>query len=290
MKAWTYVRIMLLMGMIACTFIAPARAGFIDEFDGFPLDPSQLDPSWGPVQTDPTGFFLQGTVTSQTAVVSGGTWNISGLTVQTQPTVGNVYVVRNVASMTTGDFRFTMDFTGKSGPNSDVGHVSANFLDASNRIVAAGGWHDHAGFSTNSSSMLNLGNLSATQYREINDAPTQHTNFTGVNNGHGRLQVSRTGSNYSLGIGFVSTASFVNYNSIPLTHTRIGASINASAIQSLMLRFGYYTGSGLTHTPLAIDRVELTTVPEPGTLGLLACCTAIGALVTRRNRSIVTRV
>jgi hypothetical protein len=246
--------------LLAFVLTPHAWGAFVDEFNG-----ASLDPAWGAIQTNPVDA-LPGTISGHNAAVSGGTFNISNMAIDADVTIGNVYVERNVASMTSGSFRLTMDFAAHSGPDTDYGYVTAGFLDASDDLVLGGGWFDNQLAAPGATWMANTGSTPA-QGQVFNGPPTQTGNpLPFSDDGFGRLILTRLNNTLSVDSGFVPTAEFTNYDSIPITNRRRTAPANLNAIADLQLRFHYLRLDSFpaTYTPLSIDRVsleEITSIP-----------------------------
>lgn len=242
----------LLALVLSAGTVAPATAAvFVDDFNG-----TSLDAAWGVVKTAPTGFALPANVTSHNAAVSAGKWNISTMTIDANSAIGNVYIQRSISSITTGNFAATMDFTMATSVGTDYGYVTANFLDASDNLVVGGGMFDYGVGNTDAISMANLG---STTDRSLNGGANTRFGPAKTANSHGRLRISRIGSNYSIDIGVVPTAQFDSYDAIALENAISGPGNNSNAIRSLMLHFGQVRIDTNVATPnaMSIDRIEV---------------------------------
>lgn len=238
--------------LLSAGSVAPATATvLVDDFNG-----ASLNAAWGVVKTAPTGFALPANVTSHNAAVSGGKWNLSTMTIDADSAIGNVYIQRSISAITTGNFAATMDFTMATSLGTDYGYVTANFLDASDNLVVGGGMFDYGVGNTDAISMANLG---STTDRSLNGGANTRFGPARTGNSHGRLRISRIGSNYRIDIGVVPTAQFVSYEAIPLENAISGPGNNSNAISSLMLHFGQVRIDTNVATPnaMSIDRIEV---------------------------------
>lgn len=242
----------LLAVLLSAGTAAPATAAvLVDDFNG-----TSLNAAWGVVKTAPTGFALPANVTFHDAAVSGGKWNISTMTIDANSAIGNVYIQRSISSITTGNFAATMDFTMATSVGTDYGYVTASFLDASDNLVVGGGMFDYGVGNTDAISMANLG---STTDRSLNGGANTRFGPAKTANSHGRLRISRIGSNYNIDIGIVPTAQFVSYDAIALENAISGPGNNSNAISTLMLHFGQVRIDTNVATPnaMSIDRIEV---------------------------------
>lgn len=274
-----------------------AKGAFVDPFDG-----ASLNAAWGPVLTAPTQVTLPGALTANNGAVSGGAWNISSMTFSgTGTRIGSVYVRRDVALDTAGDFVFTMHFSATpANPTAAYGYVDAMFLDASFNNVIGAGWFDN-----------NTGNNNAKHHYSRSPAASaanganlnENTGFPVVptpgfgegtlpNSGHGRLVITKQGSNYTVQIGMDTPADFTslrggNYDAVPMaTLLNAGPSFNVNSIKYLQLQFSALAvGANTESIPFQMSIHHVSLIPEPATfslaaLGLFALCGAV-----RRRRA-----
>lgn len=275
---------------ILTTSTTPVNASSIyeDNFDG-----NALDPSWGTVQTDPTGFLLPGVILAENNGVSGGTWNISDVTIQTDVTYGHVWISRDVSSLTGGDFQLDVDFVADGTAINQVGMISASLLDAGDNIVAGNAWYSNGAVNTNAVWQRNLGDVDDKLMVNFGGNGSATTaGLYGPNgpiDGHGRMRISRSGNMYTIEMGFLSETNFIaagsDYDNIPFFAPLTGPGANGNAIQNLVLRFSELRLDSISSTtlPLGFDRVSLVAIPEPASFVLFGI-SAVGLIVVPRRR------